>query len=211
MQRLRVTSGSFPYDVIVGRDAWRAFQKFAAARYSSTFVLTERGLWRRWGKPFGAASGLKNARSVWVPEGEASKSLKMVERVAAALLEGGADRRTLLVAFGGGVVGDLGGFVASTYMRGIDYVQVPTTVVAQVDSAIGGKTGVNVGAMKNLVGTSTPRDWFYQTPRCFRPSAHAHSAPGCTRWPSTPFWPGRRCSISSSGASTCFARATRRH
>jgi len=156
MQRLRVTSGSFPYDVIVGRDAWRAFKKFAAARYSSTFVLTERGLWRRWGKPFCTASGLKNARSVWVPEGEASKSLKMVERVAAALLEGGADRRTLLVAFGGGVVGDLGGFVASTYMRGIDYVQVPTTVVAQVDSAIGGKTGVNVGAMKNLIGTFYP-------------------------------------------------------
>jgi 3-dehydroquinate synthase len=156
MQRLHVTSGSFPYDVIVGRDAWRALKKFAATRYSSTFVLTERGLWRRWGKPFCAASGLKNARSVWVPEGEASKSLKMVERVAAALLEGGADRRTLLVAFGGGVVGDLGGFVASTYMRGIDYVQVPTTVVAQVDSAIGGKTGVNVGAMKNLVGTFYP-------------------------------------------------------
>lgn len=126
MQRLHVTSGSFPYDVIVGRDAWRALKKFAATRYSSTFVLTERGLWRRWGKPFCAASGLKNARTVWVPEGEASKSLKMVERVAAALLEGGADRRTLLVAFGGGVVGDLGGFVASTYMRGIDYVQVPT-------------------------------------------------------------------------------------
>jgi 3-dehydroquinate synthase len=77
----------------------------------------------------------------------------MVGRVASELLERGADRRSLLVAFGGGVVGDLGGFVASTYMRGIDYVQAPTTVLAQVDSSLGGKTAVNIRAMKNLVGT----------------------------------------------------------
>jgi 3-dehydroquinate synthase len=113
-------------------------------------------LWRRWGVQFGKEAGLRDCRVIYVPPGERSKSLAMVERMAARLLAARADRRSLLVAFGGGVVGDLSGFIASTYMRGIDLVQAPTTVVAQVDSAIGGKTGVNVGAMKNLVGTFYP-------------------------------------------------------
>jgi 3-dehydroquinate synthase len=156
MRRLNVKSKSWNYQVLVGEGAWRELRRFPQARYSSTFVLSERRLWNRWGKLFLAHSGLKNVKALFVPAGEASKSLEWVERVAGQLLEHGADRRTLLITFGGGVVGDLGGFVASTYMRGIDYIQVPTTVVAQVDSAVGGKTGVNVGAMKNLVGTFHP-------------------------------------------------------
>lgn len=156
MQHLRVGSGSFSYDVVVGRGAWRALRRFPRGRYTSTFILTERGLWNRWAKAFYKESGLKDALTIVVPAGEASKSLRMVERVAGQLLAQGADRRSLLVLFGGGVIGDLGGFVASTYMRGIDYVQVPTSVVAQVDSAIGGKTAVNITAMKNLVGTFYP-------------------------------------------------------
>jgi 3-dehydroquinate synthase len=100
----------------------------------------------------------------------------MAGRVAGELLECGADRRSLLVAFGGGVIGDLGGFVASTYMRGIDYAQAPTTVLAQVDSALGGKTAVNVRATKNLVGTfyaprivvSDPRVLASLGPRAFQ-------------------------------------------
>jgi 3-dehydroquinate synthase len=156
MQRLRVTSQRMQYDVVVGRGAWQALRKLARSGYTSSLVLTERGLWNRWGAPFLRASELKTARPIFVPPGEMSKSIHMVERVAGELLTRGADRHSLLIAFGGGVIGDLGGFVASTYMRGIDCVQVPTTVVAQVDSAIGGKTAVNVGAMKNLVGTFYP-------------------------------------------------------
>ena len=156
MRRLRVTSERIQYDVVVGRGAWAALRKLASSGYSATFLLTERGLWDRWRKPFLRASGLEAGRLVLVPQGETSKSIRMVERVAGELLKQGADRRSLLVAFGGGVIGDLGGFVASTYMRGIDCAQVPTTVVAQVDSAIGGKTAVNVGAMKNLIGTFYP-------------------------------------------------------
>ncbi len=156
MVKLQVKSGRRHYEVLVGRGAWRKLRDFGPGTYTATFVLTERGLWNRWGRAFVRESGLKNAETIIVPQGETSKSLRMVERVASALMEGGADRRSLLIAFGGGVIGDLGGFVASTYMRGIDYVQVPTTVVAQVDSAIGGKTAVNVGAAKNLVGTFFP-------------------------------------------------------
>jgi 3-dehydroquinate synthase len=156
MQRLRAKAEKFAYEVVVGSGAWKALRTFPMASYSSVFVLTERPLWNRWANSFCRAGGLKEPRCVFVPAGENSKSLRMVERVASRLLEGGADRRSLLIAFGGGVVGDLGGFVAATYMRGIDYLQAPTTLLAQVDSSIGGKTGVDVGAMKNLIGAFYP-------------------------------------------------------
>lgn len=153
MQHLQVASNQSRYEVIVGRGAWRALRRFPPARYTSAIVVTEESLWGRWGKIFLRESGWRSAPAVFVPPGERSKSLRVVERLASELMDYGIDRRSLLVAVGGGVVGDLGGFLASTYMRGIDYVQVPTTVVAQVDSAIGGKTGVDVGTGKNLIGT----------------------------------------------------------
>ena len=156
MQRLRAHSEKFTYEVVVGSGAWKVLRTLPLASYSSAFVMTERPLWNRWANFFCRASGLKKPRCVFVPPGESSKTLRMVEHIASRLLAGGADRRSLLIAFGGGVVGDLGGFVASTYMRGIDYIQVPTTLLAQVDSSIGGKTGVDVGAMKNLIGTFYP-------------------------------------------------------
>lgn len=151
MRRLQVKSSAGQYKVIVGCGAWRALHRLKG--YSSVFVLTELSLWERWGNKLLCDAGWAGLRPILVPSGESSKSLTMAGYVASELLECGADRRSLLVAFGGGVVGDLGGFVASTYMRGIDYTQAPTTVLAQVDSALGGKTAVNIGAMKNLVGT----------------------------------------------------------
>lgn len=156
MYRFRVTSRHFQYDVVVGQGAWRALRRFDRGKYSSIFLLTEKALWNRWAALFLRESGLKRPRVLFIPPGEGSKALSMAGRVASQLSDAGADRRSLLVALGGGVVGDLGGFVASTYMRGIDLIHVPTTVVAQVDSSIGGKTAVNVGAMKNLVGTFYP-------------------------------------------------------
>jgi 3-dehydroquinate synthase len=88
-----------------------------------------------------------------VPSGESHKRLATVERLLEELAQAGADRDSVLIAFGGGVIGDMTGFLAAIYMRGIRYVQVPTTLLAQVDSSIGGKTGVNLAAGKNLAGS----------------------------------------------------------
>ncbi len=91
-----------------------------------------------------------------VPSGERSKSLAEVERLSGELAHAGLDRHAFIVALGGGVVGDLAGFLAAVYYRGIPCVQIPTTVVSQVDSSVGGKTGVNLAAGKNLVGAFHP-------------------------------------------------------
>ena len=98
-----------------------------------------------------AQTGME-AREIVVPAGEASKSLAMHGQVVAELLEGGCDRHTAVIALGGGVVGDLAGFAAATALRGLPFVQVPTTLLSQVDSSVGGKTGVNTPQGKNLVG-----------------------------------------------------------
>lgn len=99
-----------------------------------------------------AHRGLRVVRCV-VPPGEGSKSVTVAAHVWDTALEAGIDRRTPLVALGGGVVGDLGGFAASTLLRGLPFVQVPTTVMAQVDSSVGGKTGLNHARGKNLIGS----------------------------------------------------------
>src|SRR4029077_18130481 len=89
---------------------------------------------------------------ITVPAGETAKSLKSVNACYDELATHRLERKSFIVALGGGVVGDLAGFVAATYLRGIDFVQVPTTLLAQVDSSVGGKVGVNLKAGKNLVG-----------------------------------------------------------
>jgi len=98
-------------------------------------------------------AGGYDAHLLAVPAGETSKSMATAENVVNRLLSAGLDRGSFLVALGGGVVGDLAGFVAAIFLRGIPLVQIPTTIVAQVDSSIGGKTGVNARAGKNLIGS----------------------------------------------------------
>ncbi len=100
----------------------------------------------------GAVAAAVGAEIVAIRPGESSKSLRVVEEVASACVRAGLDRRSLILAVGGGVVGDLAGFVGAVLYRGVAVAQVPTTLLAMVDSAIGGKTGVDLGAGKNLVG-----------------------------------------------------------
>jgi 3-dehydroquinate synthase len=119
------------------------------------FVVTVSPVRRKWGKKLMAslsAAGF-TPQLVEVRDGERYKKLATVEELSEKLLRLGADRNAVVLACGGGVVGDLAGLLASLYMRGVDVVQIPTTVLAQVDASIGGKTGVNLRAGKNLLGT----------------------------------------------------------
>jgi 3-dehydroquinate synthase len=122
------------------------------------FIVTVPPVRRRWGKALLKSLGTAgfSPKIIEMPDGERHKRLTTVELLAENLIKLGADRKAVILAFGGGVVGDVAGMVASVYMRGVKLVQVPTTVQAQLDAAIGGKTGVNLRAGKNLVGT------FYQ-------------------------------------------------
>src|ERR1700678_417109 len=115
------------------------------------FVVTSPEIWRLHGAHL--LSGLPHPPALLeVPAGEQHKRLATVERLLESLAGLGADRASVLLAFGGGVIGDMVGFLAAIYMRGIRYVGIPTTLLAQVDSSLGGKTGVNLLAGKNLIG-----------------------------------------------------------
>ena len=115
------------------------------------FVITSPEVFELWGEPL--LRGFTHRPDVlFLPAGEGAKRLPSIERLAEELAASGADRDSLLIALGGGVLGDLTGFLAAIYMRGIRYVGVPTTLLAQVDSSVGGKTGANLAAGKNLVG-----------------------------------------------------------
>jgi 3-dehydroquinate synthase len=155
--RVRATSGD--YVVLCERGLLARAGKHIAAlgTFSSVHVLTSPKVWRAVGRTM--KQGLHAIPRLQVhlfSDREAAKNLKTVEAITRKLVRAGADRHALLIAVGGGVVGDVAGFVAASYLRGVSLVQVPTTVVAQVDSAVGGKTGVNLPEGKNLVGAFYP-------------------------------------------------------
>lgn len=122
----------------------------AFADRADAFVITDENVLRLWGHCFGAA------RHLAVPAGESSKSIEIYGQVLRWLADQGAKRSDSIVAFGGGVVGDLAGFAAASYMRGIRLIQVATTLLAMVDSSVGGKVGIDLPQGKNLVGAFYP-------------------------------------------------------
>lgn len=122
-------------------------------KFSSAHIVSSPEVWRAVGKLLPARFDFSGRATIHLfNDVEQAKTLESVETIARSLSRAGADRRAVLVAVGGGVVGDVAGFAAATYLRGIALVQVPTTLLAHVDSAIGGKTGVNLPEGKNLVG-----------------------------------------------------------
>ena len=158
MKKIRVTAAGGNYEVLCGPGALRELPRTAAriAGKGATFILSSPRVWRNCGSRVRKALGYHPAKIILMNDGETAKNLLTVERACRDLVRGGADRRSLVVAVGGGVVGDVVGFVAASYARGISLLHIPTTVVAQVDSAIGGKTGVNLPEGKNLVGAFYP-------------------------------------------------------
>ena len=138
------------YDIILKRGCLRNLHQFTNVQNRKVFVLTDSGVPAQYAQTVAAQCPASTVYTV--PQGEGSKSLKVYGQVLQAMLDFGMTRKDLLVAVGGGVVGDLGGFCAATFMRGIEFAQCPTTTLSQVDSSIGGKTAVDLGETKNIVG-----------------------------------------------------------
>ena len=156
MQTIRVKTASEKYDVVAGSGLIGSLAPRIERVYGRlprrVFVLTSAPVWGLWGQRL--QQSFAGAPVVlFLEPGEKHKTLSSVEGLLREMAQAGGDRGSLLIAFGGGIVGDVGGFVASIFMRGIPYVHVPTTFLAQVDSSVGGKTGVNLPEGKNLVGS----------------------------------------------------------
>jgi 3-dehydroquinate synthase len=162
-ERLRVALDGRSYDIVVGPRliATAADEILPLMRRRHAVVVTDENVQHHWLEPLEtslAAAGIARHRVV-LPAGEETKDLDHFGRLAEEILGCGIERGSMLVALGGGVVGDITGFAAATLLRGIDFVQVPTTLLAQVDSSVGGKTAINAASGKNLIGA------FYQPRR----------------------------------------------
>ncbi|MGB5324758.1 MAG: 3-dehydroquinate synthase [Pseudomonadales bacterium] len=155
--RLTVELGTRSYPIYIGRDLL-ADQDLLRSHIDpgAAFVVTNETVGPLYFGHLRAAVALQDGRRIDLPDGEQFKNLASMEKIFDALLAAHCDRDTTLVALGGGVIGDMAGFAAACYQRGINFVQVPTTLLAQVDSSVGGKTGVNHPLGKNMIGA------FYQ-------------------------------------------------
>ena len=146
-------TGTYPVQIAVATSARLSALLDEFGVPQRRFIVSNPTVWRLHASTF---AGISGEEPILVPDGERFKQLPTVSRIYDALLRARADRASAIIAIGGGVVGDMAGFAAATYLRGIPVVQVPTTLLAQVDSAIGGKVGVNHAVGKNLIGAFHP-------------------------------------------------------
>ncbi|HYA32011.1 MAG TPA: 3-dehydroquinate synthase [Thermodesulfovibrionales bacterium] len=156
MQEIRVMLGERSYDVVIGSDMLSGLAgRLKDFAFSRMVIVSNPTVYGLHGKALLSAlsSAGFDAPVILVPDGEEYKELLWAYYIYGGLLKQKLDRASAVVALGGGVIGDISGFVASTYMRGISFIQVPTTLLAQVDSSVGGKTGVNHPLGKNMIGT----------------------------------------------------------
>lgn len=153
MAAFRVQTAQCAYDAVVERGCLRRVNEFLPAGSGKLFVVTTDDVWRLHGSALAKSLESRSFQVLFFPGSEVNKRLAQVEALADRLVDSGADRTSAIVGFGGGIVTDVAGFLAAIFMRGIPVLQVPTTLLAQVDAAIGGKTGVNLRCGKNLVGS----------------------------------------------------------
>jgi 3-dehydroquinate synthase len=160
MKKLSIDLADRSYDILIGRNFLSRLGDHLSHLKTArrALVVTNPVINKLYGKILseGLQSAGLNVECVEIPEGETHKTLQDAQTVYDHLIENQYDRNTLLVALGGGVIGDLTGFIAATFLRGVPYIQIPTTLLSQVDSSVGGKTAVNHPQGKNLIGA------FYQ-------------------------------------------------
>lgn len=147
-----VQTGSQSYPCVVERGVLARIGDYVPGRAGKVFIATTADVWQLYGPSVASGLGGRPFQPLFFPGGEPSKRLAHVEALAEQMVEAGADRSSMVIAVGGGIVNDMGGFLASMFMRGVPVIQIPTTLLAQVDAAIGGKTGVNLSSGKNLIG-----------------------------------------------------------
>jgi 3-dehydroquinate synthase len=175
-RKIIVNAPSKRYAVFCGQGALaqlpNALSALAKRRGGSAtrpiYFLSSPKVWKHVGSSILRSSKISKPKIILFDDSESAKNLSTVERISRDLVRAGADRNAILIAVGGGVVGDVAGFVAASYLRGVRLVHIPTTLVAQVDSAIGGKTGVNLPEGKNLVGAFYQPDFVIADPSTLR-------------------------------------------